>query len=833
MAWNNANENGRFGPFSGGASGPLQTGLSSPSPTSPPAPVQSAPGVLPTPPAMVSAPGTGGGGGGSLAPQPGAASQPGNGAAMAMADGGVMPSDPSGTMDLGSALTVAQQALQSGRKQFALPPQLIGGQSGQSADGSSDEETNYANGKSMLEMKMMPGTTEQTVGKNVQTPGYTPGYGNASSDDQSQSFDDGGGVIPGAANPDEGLLLASQMQREAAQRAQLAAKEGQGKDVIPVPGYDAGGDTSPGDGGDMSDPSSQGMPAQPQDNMSPPQQGQTQPANDPQQSLKMYAMGAGAVPPDVADALEQHVDPQGTMDPSERKLLAVANAPPQAQFGLMQHYRQRFQALQAFARAAATGTQARPANISASTDAATRAFHNVPNGHSISFTPAGPGKVAVTMANYAGGDKSKQKSYDDGGPVEDTPTDADGAQSMGNVLPDPDNNSQGDDSSPQGEDQNSGVLPSMPSGADVGNAILGGVRAAGKVVHGTENAAANVTQKVMSIGQYLNMLKNNLYDAWMDMPPADALNKAANASWAGSINAPGMDNANTKEAGEDLVPQEQTSGMTIGAKNPQNPVATATAPVRGGAPSPSPGGTSGPVTIGGKQFPTATAARDYWLDQQNKFSQAQPAYNVNGKSPDQQRAEIEANYNAANDAMDAQSGGSHPVHATLPGFDPRIVAQANAMFPPSSPQWKDFIIKAQTGMLSAGQQQALAHIKGKYQVEAIQGKEGRIDNRASLGRAASQQRTNTIAGERGNASYANAINSRARSIMQATPNTSLDDAWKQAKIEIDGLGRQQAAPPMQPLQQPAPITGPIAVNPQTGQRMTVRNGQWVPIPAGQ
>lgn len=490
MAWNNANQNGRFGPFSGGSS-PLQTGLNNSSTstqTDPGAGSLDNSGVLPTGPSMmVSDNPTGGGGGGSLASMPsaGGATETGNGSALAMADGGILPEVQGGTVpDMSSALAVVQQALQTGRKKFGLPAQLIGGNKPSSAD-----------------FSPQPSGAErsETHTQGSDTEPYIPGYGN----EEASSYEDGGQVIPGAANPDEGLLIASQAQREAMQKAALRAKEGQGSDVL-YPGANSYADGGAVEG-DMDNPSNQGMPQQPMDNSPVPQQGQTQPANSPNSPLAMYAMGAGAIPPEVASALEARVDPQGAMDPSQRKLLAIASAPPEAQFGLMQHYRQRFQALNAFARAAGEGTQARPANIAASTEAATRAFHNVPNGHSVSFAPAGPDHVAVTVANYAGG--KKQRGYAAGGAVpDDVPLPADRPDSAPQLPNDPEG---------MGDENESGAQGVLP---DADEAAKGAQDVEANADETMTQPDSHIKQFVMSVPQYLSAIKNSLFDKLMDTP---------------------------------------------------------------------------------------------------------------------------------------------------------------------------------------------------------------------------------------------------------------------------------------------------------------------------
>lgn len=159
-----------------------------------------------------------------------------------------------------------------------------------------------------------------------------------------------------------------------------------------------------------------------------PQNGQ--PAPDPQQIMMRYAQGADAIPPEQAQALEGKVDPQGMMEPNERKLKAIASAPDKdSAYGLMQYYRQRFNAHNGFAQAAAMGTKNKPADMNASAMAATQAYHNVPDGNALSFTPTKAG-VHVQVRNLgAGGTASQDSSQDDN---DQTPS-----MASGGAIPDP------------------------------------------------------------------------------------------------------------------------------------------------------------------------------------------------------------------------------------------------------------------------------------------------------------------------------------------------------------------------------------------------------------
>ena len=241
-------------------------------------------------------------------------------------------------------------------------------------------------------------------------------------------------------------------------------------------GYADGGDVT--DGGDMSDPSAGGMPEAPD----------AQPSGDPGQAgmagpvaAKMvgYLGGAEAVTPEIAQAMQQRVDPTGRMDPNSKTLLSIASAPQGAQWGMMQHYRQKYDATKAFALAAGEGTQGKPPDINASTQAATQAHQNLPDGNNVVFSPH-PQGVAVHVQPLT---SSKTKGYDDGGEVtddgEDTP------------LPTPD---------PRG---NAGREDGTIGEPDT-DALSG--------------AASAVKSFVMSVPQYLSFLKGRegQYDNVMD-----------------------------------------------------------------------------------------------------------------------------------------------------------------------------------------------------------------------------------------------------------------------------------------------------------------------------
>jgi hypothetical protein len=141
-----------------------------------------------------------------------------------------------------------------------------------------------------------------------------------------------------------------------------------------------------------------------------------------------YVSGQGGVTPDVLAAMEQKVDPHGVMDPSMRTMLTIAQqGSPQQRWAAMQAYRQRFNAYQGIAKAAAMGTPSKPADMGAAAKYATLAYQNVPDGNSVSFTPSEGG---VTAHVHRVG---KTKRFDDGGPVDDSGDYNSGLQDMSGV----------------------------------------------------------------------------------------------------------------------------------------------------------------------------------------------------------------------------------------------------------------------------------------------------------------------------------------------------------------------------------------------------------------
>ena len=132
---------------------------------------------------------------------------------------------------------------------------------------------------------------------------------------------------------------------------------------------------------------------------------------DPRQTL-MYLTGAGNLAPDIVTALEQRIDPQGSMAPGERAMAALSSGlTPDTAFGLMQHYRTRYNAYAGGARAALS-----QGNLAQAAANGTQALGNIPTGYDIRFAPARDG-VAMTARKI--GKKAPIQSAVDGGLIED------------------------------------------------------------------------------------------------------------------------------------------------------------------------------------------------------------------------------------------------------------------------------------------------------------------------------------------------------------------------------------------------------------------------------
>lgn len=240
------------------------------------------------------------------------------------------------------------------------------------------------------------------------------------------------------------------------------------------------------DGGEIPDPSqSQG---QPQDQMGAGSQ-----LPDPRKTIS-YLAGAGGVQPEIADALEQHIDPQGQMEPAERTLKAIMAAPtPEAQFGLMQHYRTRANAYSGAARAALD-----QGNMAQAAQHATAAFANIPTGYNVKFAPARGGlavQASKIGAGQQGAQQGPQQSMSDGGAVDaDNPAVMMKSYDDGGEVTDDD-------------DDDQGVLPTSP---DEQEGDTSSDQASEPVAVAPETAGddAGMTQPVMlSSAQVHNMLK--------------------------------------------------------------------------------------------------------------------------------------------------------------------------------------------------------------------------------------------------------------------------------------------------------------------------------------
>ena len=284
------------------------------------------------------------------------------------------------------------------------------------------------------------------------------------------------------------------------------------------------------DSGDMDNPAGDGPPAQPQGGAA---QGQGNTAQGGPPQLAGYVSGAGALPPEQAQALQQRVDPQEQMDPTERNIRAVAAAgDPPAQFGMIQHLRGKFEAAKAFAQAALTGgSGGKPADINASTHAATQAYQNVPDGNSVTFTPHSKG-VAVGVKQLASrGGKGGNKSFDDGGVVPQDPLSAAGV----------------DDSDSDTSD----------TSQDTGNPMANDSQPAAQ---GDSSMASGMKNFIMSIPQYFNFLKGvpGSFDNTMDTDIASTL---------GSMQSQGGPGDETNATRAPVAPSAP-SGMTPAQRFP-------------------------------------------------------------------------------------------------------------------------------------------------------------------------------------------------------------------------------------------------------------------------
>jgi hypothetical protein len=141
-------------------------------------------------------------------------------------------------------------------------------------------------------------------------------------------------------------------------------------------------------------------------------------AIDPRQAMA-YLAGDGAVSPEIAQALEQRIDPQGQMNPTQRATAAIGVAPDdESRFGLIQHYRTKYNGYSAAAKAAL-----QRGDMGEAAQQATMAMDSVPNGERTQFAPAGNGLAMISRPAFgrSGGRRTapRQQSFQGGGEVYD------------------------------------------------------------------------------------------------------------------------------------------------------------------------------------------------------------------------------------------------------------------------------------------------------------------------------------------------------------------------------------------------------------------------------
>lgn len=109
--------------------------------------------------------------------------------------------------------------------------------------------------------------------------------------------------------------------------------------------------------------------------------------------LLRYLQGADAAEPAQVQALEQSVDPDGTMRAEARKVMAVAAAPnPDEQSKVIAHYRKTYDTYRAVAAAAFEA-----GDLAKATEYATQGSTNTLTGQSIRFAPTDGGVTATVM----------------------------------------------------------------------------------------------------------------------------------------------------------------------------------------------------------------------------------------------------------------------------------------------------------------------------------------------------------------------------------------------------------------------------------------------------
>jgi hypothetical protein len=311
-----------------------------------------------------------------------------------------------------------------------------------------------------------------------------------------------------------------------------------------------------------------------------------------------------------------------------------------------------------------------------------------------------------------------------------------------------------------------------------------------------------VKQTVMSVSDYLNALKNGMYDAYLgNDEPDKVLAKAA---------AGGAPNPNSSDADQPTVGTFET------AKPSSTPIVYGNADQAPGQP--------GAAPAAGQQ-------------------QADQDVRPFGNNPNEPTVLPDNPTRAQIDAFNASNGGNRGGTPST-GIDPKIEAQAAELFPRVSQQAQRaaYIERALEQQRPIEGQIAVQKERNVGMKDLWGQREGAINGRNAATNATRIQIAQMQAIERAWASGQRDFTSLVNSQRAAAPSLKPEELAAMALKTIQNGGPmpmpfqppgggQQGAP--QQAGQPAPITGPIAVNPATGQRMTVRNGQWVPIPAGQ
>ena len=607
-------------------------------------------------------------------------------------------------------------------------------------------------------------------------------------------------------------------------------------------GYADGGDVT--EGGDMSDPSAGGMPEAPdaQPSQDPGQAGQAGMSGPVAAKMVGYLGGAEAVTPEIAQAMQQRVDPTGRMDPNSKTLLSIASAPQGAQWGMMQHYRQKYDATKAFALAAAQGTQGKPPDINASTQAATQAHQNLPDGNSVVFSPH-PQGVAVHVQPLT---SSKTKGYDDGGEVTDDQEDT--------PLPTPD---------PRGTAGRADDSVGEPDA----DALSG--------------AASAIKSFVMSVPQYLSFLKGRegQYDNVMDKginqaiqaqisspddasaagpPPVSGAAQDQFGAQSGAPDEPSMPSPSTSSAAQTssapanrlnrgVQTQQVPAGFRPGTGQPYNRTvrvpSTATA-----APGPSntPPGlnragkkTSAPAAAPGASQQDTGGDLNSFVDNFNK--QNKTNYSVGSGTPDASFAQTSrqpakyAGTTPQDQLMGARTSGapSQP-QGERPFIDPDAIPadiqrQANAIYPSVDQQAERqaFIVKqlesretnankvevAQNTHLYGNQATAAAHQAGAQSAADARVQSSQINSGARVDTARIKAQSDVMMTQAKNPMEQAAYRSLS-AYLTANPGATqaqIAETMRTLRINPQAVGMQSQAPaaaqqPQAPKQKPLAVT---------------------------